>query len=94
MVESEVSYLEILQGQRHVLSECKLDEDLIEGQVNDTRVEHSFSDELPNDTEDMCSFPGELSPLDCKSRSYEGNDTYCPLSLAMSAGLMGAGNKP
>ena len=47
--------------------ECKLDEDLIEGQVNDTRVEHGFSDKLPNNTEDMCLFPVELSPLGCKS---------------------------
>lgn len=55
--EQRGSYPERINGQRNFLSKNKLDEDIVERKIDDSRVQHRFGYILPNHTEDMGSFP-------------------------------------
>ena len=44
------TYLEIIYCQWDLLTKDQLDEDLVEGEVDDTRIKHSFGNELTNDS--------------------------------------------
>lgn len=56
-MNSSRTYLEIIYCQWDLLTKDQLDEDLVEGEVDDTRIKHSFGNELTNDSQDMCPFP-------------------------------------
>ena len=53
-------HLEVIQCQGNVFSQDKLQEDLVKGKVNDSRIEHGFRHELPNDSENVCPFTGKI----------------------------------
>ena len=51
------TYLEIVYCQWDLFTKDQLDEDLVEGEVDDTRIKHSFGNELTNDSQDMSPLP-------------------------------------
>lgn len=54
-------HLEVVQRQGNLSSKDQLQKDLVEGKIDDSRVEHRLCHELPNDFENVCPFASENS---------------------------------
>ena len=83
--------LEIVQGQGNLFSKDHLQKDLVEGEVDDSRVEHRFGHELSDNSEDVGSFTRKICSIFDRARHRQ---TYRPLSLPLSSVDIGAGNSP